>query len=123
MRSERWGREAAVKEVEHLDILNDVVDLVQDFAVTVHDDADDLVAERQRIGNTDNTCSLRGQIMDVNDLQSGGLQTLGDLRTTRIDSYAIFSDNHIDSSARSDESRDLRNDARDPAPQQRADDD
>ena len=119
MRSERWGREAAVKEVEHLDILYDIIDLVQDFAVTVHDDADDLITERQRIRDSDNAGSLGGKIMNINDFKTGGLKTLGDLRTARIDGYAIFSDNHIDSRAGSDKSRDLGDDARDPAPQKR----
>ena len=90
--------------------------------MTIHDDTDDLVSERQRIRNTDHTCRLGGQVMDIDNLQPGLLETLSDLWTTRIDRNSIFSDNHIDASARSDQSRDLRDDARDASPKQRAHD-
>ena len=64
------GREAEVLRgrIIPTKLIHDVADLVEDLAMAVHDDSDDLVAERQRIRLPYYARGLGGEIMDVNDL-------------------------------------------------------
>ena len=90
-----------------VNLVDYVVDLVENFAVAIHDDSDNLVSERQRIRDTDDARGLGREIMYVDDLQASGLKTLSDFGTTGIDGDAIFSHDHIHTRSGSDQSRHL----------------
>ena len=67
-----------------------VVDLIQEFAVTVDDESDHLVSERDGIRLAYHGDSLCGEVLDVDQLQARGRKALGDFGTARIDRDAIF---------------------------------
>ena len=103
--------------------VHDVVDLVQHLAVAVHDDAHDAVAERKRIGVPDDAAGLGGEVVDIHEFHPRRGQPFDDPRALRVHGDAVFGHDDIDPLAGRDEGCHLRDDARDPAAQERADDD
>ena len=91
--------------------------------MAVHDDAHDLVAEREGVGLADDAAGLGREVVDVHDLQAGGREALGDLRAARVHRDAVLGDDHVHARTGRDERRHLRHDARDAAAEERAHDD
>ena len=97
------------------DLVHDVLDNVLYRTVAVQNDTDNLVAEGQRSGVTDDGTGLGSQVVDVHNLQACSNKALLDLGTVGVNGDTVLGNDNVNVAARGNQGGYLVNDAGDAA--------